>query len=65
MSGTDGGDFDIGERGALFFADVPDFEAPVDANGDNEYLVTVQARDDGFNFDRLEVTVNVTNSTGT
>ena len=65
VSGTDGGDFDISESGALSFADVPDFEAPADANGDNEYLVTVQARDDGFNFDRLEVTVNVTNSIGT
>ena len=65
VSGTDGGDFDIGESGALSFADVPDFENPVDANGDNEYLVTVEARDDGFNFARLEVTVNVTNSTGT
>ena len=64
VSGTDGGDFDIGESGALSFANVPDFEAPVDANRDNEYLVTVQARDDGFNFARLEVTVNVTNSTG-
>ena len=65
VSGTDGGDFDIGESGALSFANVPDFEAPVDADRNNEYLVTVQARDDGFNFDRLEVTVNVTNSTGT
>ena len=65
VSGTDGGDFDIGESGALSFANVPDFEAPVDANGNNEYLVTVQAGDDGFNFARLEVTVNVTNSIGT
>ena len=65
VSGTDGGDFDISESGALSFADVPDFENPADANGDNEYLVTVEARDDGFNFARLEVTVNVTNSAGT
>ena len=65
VSGTDGGDFDIGESGALSFANVPDFEAPVDADRNNEYLVTVQARGDGFNFDRLEVTVNVTNSIGT
>ena len=64
-SGTDGDDFNISESGALSFADVPDFEEPVDANGDNEYLVTVEARDRGFNFARLEVTVNVTNSTGT
>ena len=65
VSGTDGGDFDISVTGVLTFADVPDFENPVDANRDNEYLVTVQAQDDGFNFDRLEVTVNVTNSAGT
>ncbi len=65
VSGTDGGDFDISVTGVLTFADVPDFENPADASGDNEYLVTVQARDDGFNFDRLEVTVNVANSTGT
>ena len=65
VSGTDGGDFDIGESGALSFANVPDFEAPVDADRNNEYLVTVQAGDDGFNFDRLEVTVNVANSIGT
>ena len=65
VSGTDGEDFDISDSGALFFADAPDFEAPVDANGDNAYLVTVEARDDGFNFARLEVTVNVTNSAGT
>ena len=65
VSGTDGGDFDISVTGVLTFADVPDFENPVDANRDNEYLVTVQAQDDGFNFARLEVTVNVTNSAGT
>ena len=65
VSGTDGGDFHISVTGVLTFADVPDFENPVDANGDNEYLVTVEARDDGFNFARLEVTVNVTNSAGT
>ena len=64
VSGTDGGDFDINSSGVLTFRNAPDFENPVDANRDNEYLVTVQARDDGFNLARLEVMVNVTNSTG-
>ena len=64
LSGDDRGDFNIGETGVLTFASIPDFEIPVDADQDNEYLVTVQARDDGFNFARLDVTVTVTNSTG-
>ena len=37
---------------------------PDDADQDNEYLVTVEARDDAFNYARLDVTVDVTNSTG-
>ena len=49
----------------MTFANVPDFESPADSNQDNEYLVTVEARDDNFNTISLEVTVTVTNSTGT
>ena len=64
LGGDDRGDFNISEMGVLTFANVPDFEMPVDADQDNKYLVTVQARDDGFNLARLEVMVNVTNSTG-
>ena len=64
VSGTDDDDFDISETGVLTFANVPDFENPADSDRDNEYLVTVQARDDGFNSVELEVTVDVTNSTG-
>ena len=64
VSGDDLGDFDISDTGVLSFAEVPDYEFPVDADQDNEYLVTVEARDDGFNFARLEVTVNVTNASG-
>ena len=64
VSGTDDDDFDISETGVLTFAEIPDFEAPYDANQDNEYLVTVEARDDAFNYARLDVTVDVTNSTG-
>ena len=64
LSGDDSGDFAISESGVLTFAEIPDFEMPDDANQDNEYLVTVEARDDGFNRATLDVTVTVTNSTG-
>ena len=65
VPGTDGGDFEISDGGVLTFLHTPDFENPVDANQDNEYLVTVQARDAAFNTAFLEVVVAVTNSTGT
>ena len=65
VSGIDDDDFDISETGVLTFANVPDFESPADSNQDNEYLVTVEARDANFNTATLEVTVSVTNSTGT
>ena len=64
LSGTDDDDFDISETGVLTFTEIPDFEMPDDGDQDNEYLITVEARDDGFNFARLAVTVTVTNSTG-
>ena len=65
LSGDDRGDFNISDTGVLTFATIPDFENPADANQDNEYLVTVEARDDEFNTATLEVAVIVTNSTGT
>ena len=64
LSGDDSGDFSISEIGVLSFAEVPDYEFPADADQNNEYLVTVEARDDRFNVARLEVTVNVTNAAG-
>ena len=64
LSGDDSGDFSISETGVLSFAEVPDYEFPADADQNNEYLVTVEARDDRFNVARLEVTVNVTNAAG-
>ena len=63
-SGDDRGDFDLSETGVLTFASVPDFEMPADADGDNEYLVTVEAGDEDSNAATLDVTVTVTNSTG-
>ena len=47
LSGTDADDFDIdGAASTVTFKSVPDYEAPTDADGNNVYLVTVQA-DDG------------------
>ena len=64
LSGDDLGDFDLSETGVLTFANVPDFEMPADANGDNEYLVTVEAGDEDSNAATLAVTVTVTNAPG-
>ena len=63
LLGDDRGDFEISDTGVLTFANVPDFENPADLNGDNDYLVTIEAYD-GRHTATLEVTVTVTNSTG-
>ena len=63
LSGTDSDAFNINE-GVLTFTNIPDFEKPTDSNRDNEYLVTVQARDEGGNPASLDVTVTVINSAG-
>jgi len=65
VSGTDRGDFEISSSGVLSFAETPDFELPDDADGDNEYLVTVVVQDPTSNQATLNVTVNVTNAPGT
>ena len=59
-SGTDGHLFEISDRGALTFRTPPDFDIEGDANGDNDYRVTVQARDDNFSTGAFDVTVTVT-----
>ena len=63
VSGADSGAFGISETGVLTFASPPDYESPTDSGRDNVYQVTVEARDDGGNPARLEVTVTVTNLT--
>ena len=61
VSGADAADFEISEAGGvLTFREPPDFDDPDDSNADNEYLVTVVARDDQFNSAELAVTVTVT-----
>ena len=61
-TGADGSAFTIDEGGRFSFDEnnPPDFDTPGDADGDNVYQVTVQARDAAFNPASLEVTVTVT-----
>ena len=61
LGGLDAGDFEISDWGVLTFASPPNFDSPAGSgtNG-NEYLVTVQARDDQGNTGEFPLTVTVT-----
>ena len=59
LSGDDRGDFRISSAGVLTFRSTPDFENPADADGDNVYEVTIEARDGTYTA-MLNVTVTVT-----
>ena len=63
-AGPAGSAFAIDERGRLSFREnsPPDFDNPGDADRNNVYNVTVQARDEAFNTASLEVTVTVTDN---
>ena len=59
--GNHGHLFDISDRGGLTFEDPPDYDSRAGSGVDgNEYLVTVQVRDDQGNTGTFEVTVTVT-----
>ena len=58
LAGTDRGEFII-TFGVLFFRQTPNYEAPADSDRDNEYLVTVRARDRNGSGTR-DVVVTVT-----
>ena len=65
LGGPDASDFTIAAdssgRGVLTFASPPDFDSPAGSGTDaNQYLVTIQARDDQGNTGELLVTVTVT-----
>ena len=60
LSGVDAADFTIA-AGVLDFRATPNYEAPDDRDGDNEYRITVQARDSGGNTAAHAVTVRVAN----
>jgi hypothetical protein len=58
VGGADASRFNINSGGVLSFNPPPDFEVPTDANGDNVYVVTVQASD--FNGGVATQTISVT-----
>ncbi len=61
--GADQARLRITAQGGLSFVTAPDFENPVDANGDNVYLVTLAASD-GIVSVTQSLSVTVTNSVG-
>jgi len=64
LSGTDAALFSIDSvTGAVRFLASPDFDAPLDANGDNQYLLTLHAND-GVHDTAQGVTIAVTNLPG-
>ncbi len=60
VGGADQSKFAITSGGALSFVSAPNFEAPTDANGDNVYVVTVQADDGNGGIDTETISVTVT-----
>jgi hypothetical protein len=60
VGGADQSKFTITTGGALSFVTPPNFEAPTDANGDNVYVVIVQATDGTFSTLQA-ILVSVTN----
>jgi VCBS repeat-containing protein len=62
VGGADSGDFSIDTNtGALTFTSAPDFEAPADADTNNQYVVTIRAND-GTNDTDQTITVTVTDA---
>ncbi|MCY4571889.1 MAG: cadherin domain-containing protein, partial [Gemmatimonadetes bacterium] len=45
LTGTDAADFSLSTAGVLTFKQVPDFDDPDDADGDNRYEITINAAD--------------------
>ena len=60
LMGDDAGDFMLMDDGMLKFSSPPNFEAPMDMDMDNTYMVTVKA-EAGGEMDMMDVTVTVTN----
>ena len=60
LSGTDAADFIISSTGVLSFSPSPDFEAPIDSDTNNTYVVITWVSD-GSLSDSQTVTITVTN----
>ena len=63
LEGDDMGDFSISSGGVLTFNSPPDYENPMDMDGDNVYMVTVVANDGAYK-DTHDVMVTVTTLLG-
>ncbi len=61
IEGADAAHFVIDDQGGLAFVSPPNFENPLDAGGDNVYLVRIVV-DDGSNKSGLDVVVDVTDA---
>ena len=59
LSGDDSAYFSVDDSGSLAFIESPDYEDPLDENGDNSYALIVEASD-GSSLGMLKVTVVVT-----
>ena len=59
IGGADAAAFIVDATGAVTFATAPDYAAPVDANGDNIYLLTVTATDSAGNVGTVSLAVTV------
>jgi hypothetical protein len=62
LTGTDSGDFTISSSGAVSFLSSPDYEAPVDSDTNNIYIVITWVSD-GVLSDSQTVTISVNNLT--
>ena len=63
LAGTDSEDFDLSSSGELTFKEVPNYEDPTDSDGNNDYRITIEAREqgDGNSVARLNVVIRVAN----
>ncbi len=59
--GTDAAKFSIAADGTITFNTAPDYEAPTDSDGNNTYVLTVQAVDAAGNISTQTITVTVAN----
>ncbi len=60
VGGVDASQFDITPSGELYFVTAPDFEMPSDSNGNNVYLVSVEANDGDGGAATQTISVTVT-----
>ncbi|MEJ0061046.1 MAG: cadherin-like domain-containing protein [Terricaulis sp.] len=60
LTGADAARFSVGANGVIRFLAAPNFESPTDADANNAYIFTVEARDPGGRTDTQQLTIRVT-----